>query len=205
MGLTLNLKQSKVTICIVLQGLKEVIMNTFATAIMLTVVTLLFMPTTSQPTPSDQPHTEHPEGTRGPSGQLQEEIKKEIIEARKGAVEAINGITSLLANMLTPIVKIIQTESMFSERIEHMREQQQQREEGEEERDEDKLWEAKDEMMREVLMEEGKKYADVMKRLATAIEGPEFWDSPIESFLKALMSTVHKGESEEKREEEKKE
>merc|ERR1712080_525999 len=63
MGLTLNLKQSKVTICIVLQGLKEVIMNTFATAIMLTVVTLLFMPTTSQPTPSDQPHTEHPEGT----------------------------------------------------------------------------------------------------------------------------------------------
>merc|ERR1711890_3414 len=128
MGLTLNLKQSKVTICIVLQGLKEVIMNTFATAIMLTVGTLLFMPTTSQPTPSDQ----------------------------------------------------------------------QQREEGEEERDEDKLWEAKDEMMREVLMEEGKKYADVMKRLATAIEGPEFWDSPIESFLKALMSTVHKGESEEK-------
>merc|ERR1711890_75717 len=131
MGLTLNLKQSKVTVCIVLQGLKEVIMNTFASAIMLTVVTLLFMPTTSQPTPSDQPHlTDHPEGTRGPSSHLQEEIKKEIIDARRKAIEAINGMTSLLANMLTPIVKIIQTESMFSEKIEHMRERQ-----GGEERD----------------------------------------------------------------------
>merc|ERR1712080_403516 len=122
----------------------------FASAIMLTVVTLLFMPTTSQPTPSDQPHhTDHPEGTRGPSSHLQEEIKKEIIDARRKAIEAINGMTSLLANMLTPIVKIIQTESMFSEKIEHMRERQ-----GGGERDEDKLWEAKDKMMEEVLMEE---------------------------------------------------
>merc|ERR1712080_158294 len=167
---------------------------------------MLFMATTSeQGTIGTIAPTAPTAANHSPSGQprLQEMIKKEIIEARNETRDAINGMTSLLAGLLSPIVKIIQTDAIFKERIERERERDHEEDtyRGTHQKYED-LWKAKSDMMDEVLMEEGKKYADMMKILATAVEGPEFWRNPIEGFFKVLMSHMNndKGESEKVRE-----